>query len=263
MARAKVQAKRPVSLPDVKVLAIDACQPAAWNPNVEDLATFNVLVESIKEHGFLEPIVVVPDADGGMNTIVAGEHRWKAAKLAGMREISAVVASGWDVDMQKAQNMRLNVLRGHLDPRKFSELWRGLEVKYGHEGALKLIGMQSKEKEVARLLAQVKRQLPPDMAAELEKRADKVRNVEDLAAVVQSLYARFGSTLQHGYVFFNYGGQTQLMVRMSSALCKRLRSTLHAMSERGQNADELVGRALLLAANESAAAADDGPVGLM
>ena len=54
------------------------------------LESLRELADSLKEHGLLEPIVVEPgDQDGFV--IVAGERRWRAAKLAGLRSLSAVV----------------------------------------------------------------------------------------------------------------------------------------------------------------------------
>lgn len=238
-------------LPETVVLPIDVCQPVDWNPNVEDLGTFNDLVENIKKVGFLEPIVVAPNPDGETYAVVGGEHRWKAAKLAGLSEVTAVVVD-WDEDMQKIQTVKLNVIRGKFDPRKFAALWNDLEKKYGHEATLRLVGMASKEKEVARLLAQVKRGLPPSLREEVEKRADKIRNVEDLATVIQSLYARHGATLDHSYMFFNFGGRTHLMVKLQPETLEHLRGALQAMAERGRDANELVERALHLASQEEA-----------
>lgn len=47
------------------------------------------LTESIKEHGVIQPILVVKDENG--YTIVAGERRWRAAKNAGLKEIPAII----------------------------------------------------------------------------------------------------------------------------------------------------------------------------
>lgn len=47
------------------------------------------LAQSIKEHGIIQPIVLTKDGEN--YTIVAGERRWRAAKMVGIREIPAVV----------------------------------------------------------------------------------------------------------------------------------------------------------------------------
>lgn len=241
-----------MKLPDVVRLPIEAIQPVDWNPNVEDVATFNELVENIRANGFNEPLIVCPIESDGMYEIISGEHRWKAAKIIGLPEVLAIVRPEWDEDMRKAQNMRMNMLHGRLDAQKFAKLWNGLEAKYGYAGAQKLIGMESKEKELARLLSSVKKSMPEDMQAELEKRADKIRNVEDLAAVVQSLYARFGGTIEHSFMFLTFGGQTHLLIKLSKEALGELKGCLAAMHAREQDANELVLAGLRVAAAASA-----------
>ena len=55
-----------------------------------DETALNELADSIREHGVMQPILVRPLTAGGYQ-IVAGERRWRAAKLAGLTEIPAVV----------------------------------------------------------------------------------------------------------------------------------------------------------------------------
>lgn len=59
------------------------------------------LCESIRLHGVLQPIVVVARADGRY-LLVAGERRLRAARMAGLAEIPAVVTSMSDVEMAEA-----------------------------------------------------------------------------------------------------------------------------------------------------------------
>ena len=53
--------------------------------------SIEALAVSIKEHGVLQPIVVSEDGDG--YKIVAGERRWRAAKLAGLKKIPVIIRS--------------------------------------------------------------------------------------------------------------------------------------------------------------------------
>ena len=55
-----------------------------------DEAALAELAASIKEHGILQPLVVV-STKGGTFQIVAGERRWRASKLAGLDKIPAIV----------------------------------------------------------------------------------------------------------------------------------------------------------------------------
>ena len=54
-----------------------------------DESAIQALAESIKEHGVLQPIVVT--REDGKYKIVAGERRWRAAKLAGLKTIPAII----------------------------------------------------------------------------------------------------------------------------------------------------------------------------
>ncbi len=75
---------------DLKEIALDEIIPDSDQPrrnfNEEQL---NALATSIKEHGVVQPIVVVKES--GKYKIVAGERRWRASKIAGLNKIPAIV----------------------------------------------------------------------------------------------------------------------------------------------------------------------------
>src|SRR5262249_55612437 len=66
----------------------------AANPNQPrrqfDEEALVALAESLKLRGILQPILVRPVAGGGYE-LIAGERRWRAAQIAGLREIPAIV----------------------------------------------------------------------------------------------------------------------------------------------------------------------------
>lgn len=71
-------------------LNISEVEPMLNQPRkVFDQEKLEELTNSIKEHGVLQPILVVKDENG--YTIVAGERRWRAAKKAGLKEIPAII----------------------------------------------------------------------------------------------------------------------------------------------------------------------------
>lgn len=72
------------------------------------------LSESIKQHGVLQPIVLVTAKSGGY-TLIAGERRWRAAKTAGLTEIPAIVRT---LDNQAQLEVALieNIQREDLTP---------------------------------------------------------------------------------------------------------------------------------------------------
>lgn len=75
---------------DLRQVKIDQITPDPDQPRRHfEQSALEQLSASISEHGVLQPIVIVPRGDGYM--IVAGERRWRAAKLAGLDKIPALV----------------------------------------------------------------------------------------------------------------------------------------------------------------------------
>ena len=75
-----------------KVVELDMAEvePMLNQPRkVFDKKKLSELADSIKEHGVIQPILVVKNQDG--YTIVAGERRWRAAKIVGLKTIPAIV----------------------------------------------------------------------------------------------------------------------------------------------------------------------------
>lgn len=80
-----------------------------------DESALNELAESVREHGIVQPIVVTLGKKGGY-TIVAGERRYRAAKLAGLEKVPALVRTLSDqhrLELSLIENLQrkdLNVL---------------------------------------------------------------------------------------------------------------------------------------------------------
>ena len=66
---------------DLKYIPIDQFAPNSWNPQKQDEAEFNRLIEEMKENGCIVPLQVVP-VDDGTYRIIGGEHRWRAGQQA-------------------------------------------------------------------------------------------------------------------------------------------------------------------------------------
>jgi len=82
------------------------------------------LAESIKRHGVIQPLVVEEDGTGGYR-IVAGERRWRAATVAGLSEVPAIVK---EYGREKRLEIALveNVQREDLNPIDEAEAYRQL-----------------------------------------------------------------------------------------------------------------------------------------
>lgn len=85
-----VTAKEDAKESDLKKIPIADIVRDEDQPRKEfDPEALEALASSIKEHGVLQPLVVVKEE--GKYKIVAGERRWRASKLAGLKEVPAIV----------------------------------------------------------------------------------------------------------------------------------------------------------------------------
>ena len=101
----------------------------------------NQLADSITENGLLQPIAVRTKKVGPGYIIIAGERRWRAARLAGLDEVPVIIK---DVTDEQAAALALieNLQREDLDPIEVAEGCRQLIDKYGltQESAAKKLG---------------------------------------------------------------------------------------------------------------------------
>ena len=83
--------KRGVRVVEAKLSSI---KPGRHQPRVEmDAARLNELADSIRQHGILQPLVVTEEGDGSETwyELVAGERRWRAAKVAALDTVPVIV----------------------------------------------------------------------------------------------------------------------------------------------------------------------------
>ena len=96
-----------------------------------DREALEALADSIAAHGVLQPIIVRENESvEGMYEIIAGERRWRAAKMAGLSEIPAVILDG---DELKAAQIALieNVQREDLNPVEEAMGYGALIERFG------------------------------------------------------------------------------------------------------------------------------------
>lgn len=112
-------------------IPIDHIVPNPKNPRKTfDQEELEKLAQSIREVGILQPLVVVPQEDG-MLRIVAGERRWRAAQMAGLRSVVAVVRK-----LTPAQEAEIalieNLQRKDLDPIEEAQAYQELLREHGY-----------------------------------------------------------------------------------------------------------------------------------
>ncbi|NOY15078.1 MAG: ParB/RepB/Spo0J family partition protein [bacterium] len=113
----------------IVLLDIDILQPNPLQPRGHfDDNSLSDLVSSIKKHGVLEPLVVAHTPAGYQ--IIAGERRWRAAKLAGFQQVPAIVK---ETTPQKMLEMAIveNVQRENLNPIERAIAFQRLVQEFG------------------------------------------------------------------------------------------------------------------------------------
>ena len=114
-------------------------------PNIEqprkvfDQEKLETLAESIKEHGVVQPIIV--RKEGSRYVIVAGERRWRASKIAGLKTIPVIIK---DLSAREVMEIALieNLQREDLNPIEEAEAYQKLMEEYEmtQEEVAKIVG---------------------------------------------------------------------------------------------------------------------------
>ena len=122
-------------------LKIEQLQPGRYQPRSHmDAASLDDLAASIKAQGLMQPILVRP-VDGGRHEIIAGERRWRAARMAGLAEVPVLVRNVGD-NAALAMALIENIQRENLNPLEEATGIRRLIDEFGmtHEAAAQSIG---------------------------------------------------------------------------------------------------------------------------
>ena len=119
----------------INTLKLTQIEPNPDQPRkVFDDEKLAALADSVKEHGILQPIVVKKN-ENGLYTIIAGERRWRAARMAKLKEVPVIIK---DFDEKTVMEVSLieNLQREDLNP---------IEEALGYERLLKEFGLTQEE----------------------------------------------------------------------------------------------------------------------
>ena len=124
-----------------QVLPIYKVEPNPHQPRQDfDEVELQSLSDSIAEHGVVQPLTV-RQLESGYYQIIAGERRWRAARMAGLSEVPAVII---EADDKKTMELALieNLQRQDLNPVEEAMGYRSLMEDYGltQEDAAKQVG---------------------------------------------------------------------------------------------------------------------------
>ncbi len=190
------------------------------------------LRKSIEENGFDESLLVAPKKDGEGYWIVAGNHRFRAGKDAGMYEFPCVVQKDWDSIQQQLELVRRNYVRGKIDREAFTHSVNSLSIEshmsleaiyegmgFEDEDAFKEIFLQIQEEEKKE--EQVFEKLAKEAAS---SDSGVIKLIDDIGYVVSTLVAKHGHTVPHSFIIFPTGGKNHMYIASNPTLKKHLES---------------------------------------
>ncbi|MDQ3407462.1 MAG: ParB/RepB/Spo0J family partition protein [Chloroflexota bacterium] len=115
----------------VRTVPLDRIDPNPQQPRMTfDEDTLLELAASITEHGVLQPILIRP-GDEGRYQLVAGERRWRAARIAGLRDIPALIE---EIDDDTALEISIieNLQREDLSPLDEALMYERMTTDHGY-----------------------------------------------------------------------------------------------------------------------------------
>ncbi|MGR9092956.1 MAG: ParB/RepB/Spo0J family partition protein [Gammaproteobacteria bacterium] len=127
---------------ELKSIPVDLIQRGRYQPRVDMKSeTLQDLADSIKVQGVIQPIVIRAIDGPNRFEIIAGERRWRAAQLAGLHEIPAIVRDASD-EVTASVALIENIQREDLNPLEEAEGLHRLvhEFSLTHEDVAEAVG---------------------------------------------------------------------------------------------------------------------------
>ncbi len=115
---------------ELRQINLERIEPNPYQPR-EDMEDEELkeLAASIEENGVLQPVILTPASESEGYRLVAGERRWRAARLAGLETIPAVIR---DIDREEMMEVALieNIHREDLNPLEEARAYEGLREEF-------------------------------------------------------------------------------------------------------------------------------------
>jgi ParB family chromosome partitioning protein len=110
---------------------VDLIKPNPSQPRLEmDDAKLEELSNSIREHGIIQPLILTKEPDQDDYVLIAGERRLRAAKLAGLESVPAIVRQVSDQERLELALIE-NIQRENLTPLESAEAYQQLNDEFG------------------------------------------------------------------------------------------------------------------------------------
>jgi hypothetical protein len=244
------------------------------NPNKMSAREFDLLVDNLEKTGLTDAILVRPfeiaavlwadndnkdDPDGFVSTltdnevkfrIVGGHHRLDAASYLGFEKVpcTVILDPDFDEEQEKFQIVRMNMIRGKLDPQAFFDLYQSLSEAYTDEILQDAFGF-AEEAEFKKLIEQTAKQLPDvKLQQKFKEAAAEIKTIDGLSKLLNHMFTTYGDTLPYGYMIVDHGGQRSMWLRVDGKTMKALDLVGDLCIENQRTVDDIIGGVVQLIA---------------
>lgn len=212
------------------------------NPNKMTAKQFDLLCDNLEKTGMTDAILVRP-IDGGKYRIVGGHHRYDAAQYLGFSNVPVCVIDhdDFDEDAETFQIVRMNMIKGQMDPGSFFQMWEKVQAKYGDDILQDAFGF-SDEAMYRKMVESTAKSLPtPLMKEKFKEAAKEIRTVDGLSKLLNHIFNKYGDTLPHGFMVFDYASQKQVWLHISHKTYKALDILGDMCIQQDRTMDDVVG----------------------
>ena len=182
--------------------------------------------------------------------IVGGHHRFDAAAYLGLEDVpvTVIMDDSFDEDQERFQLVRMNMIRGKLDPQAFFDLYNSLAPAYSDEVLQDAFGFAD-EAEFRKLIDQTAKALPDkNLQKKFKEAAEEIKTIDGLSKLLNEMFTKYGDTLPFGYMVFDHGGQRSMWLRIEGKTMNALDLLGTLCIDQARTVDDVIGGILQLAA---------------
>ncbi len=246
-------------------LPVQLLQKNDANPNKMSAREFDLLVDNFEKTGFTDPVLCRP-IDLALVTdltenakgeeliehlvasdcefrIVGGHHRFDAASYLGFEKVPCTIIMDpeFDEEQEKFQLVRMNMIRGKMDPQAFFDLYNSLAEAYSDEILQDAFGF-AEEAEFKKMIEQTAKSLPdPKLQKKFKEAAAEIKTIDGLSKLLNEMFTKYGDTLPYGYMIVDHGGQRSMWLRIEGKTMKALDVIGELCIENQRTMDDVVG----------------------
>ncbi|MCO5157850.1 MAG: ParB/RepB/Spo0J family partition protein [Aquamicrobium sp.] len=243
------------------------------NPNKMSAREFDLLIDNMEKTGITDAILVRPldfklavdlaakDFDESVLVaafvenklrfrIVGGHHRFDGAAYLGFETVPCTVIMDpkFDEEAEKFQLVRMNMIRGRMDPQAFFDLYNKLASSYTDEVLQDAFGF-AEAAEFRKLIEQTAKALPDKhLQKKFKEAAEEIKTVDGLSKLLNEMFTKYGDTLPFGFMVFDHGGQRSMWLRIEGKTMNALDVIGDICIENERTVDDVVGQVLQLIA---------------